>query len=164
MLDDVWTTRRWTIGAASFAFVALALVVGLMLAGDDGSEPAPKAASTAGIEAVASGSEAAAPEGGQRGLATEPCEPGAGGACREASQGEGEEPAGSTQETPTTDDVVASPGHSDQEQDRPAVAGQPNANPDHYGPGGEPEAEPSLPTAEGVRDEAATAPSRNPDH
>jgi hypothetical protein len=91
----------------------------------------------------------------------EPC--GAGdGACRDAHRIESGS-AGLTQETSTTDDVVAPPGRSEQERDLP-VAEEPNVNPDHYGPGGEPEAAPSLPAAEGARDETATRPNRNPDH
>jgi hypothetical protein len=131
MLDDMRTTRRWLAGAASLSFVALALVVGLMLAGDDDGAPATTAAPAAGTDRAASGSEAL--------------------------------PAG-TQETPTTDGVVAPPGRSEQERDLPAAAEEPNVNPDHYGAAGEPQPEPSLPAAEGVREETATAPNRNPDH
>ncbi|HET6832003.1 MAG TPA: hypothetical protein VFH44_11715 [Solirubrobacterales bacterium] len=68
------------------------------------------------------------------------------------------------QEAPTTDEVAAPPGLSDQEQDRPATAGQANVNPDHYGNGGEPAPDPSQPSAEGAREEIDGPPNRNPKH
>jgi hypothetical protein len=159
MLDDIRTTRRRLAGAASLGFVALALVVGLMVAGDDDGGPATTAAPTAATDRIARGSEAR-PEGGQGGSAAAPCD-GGDGACRDAHRSKAES-AESTQETLTTDDVVAPPGRSEQEQDLPA-AEAPNVNPDHYGPGGEPESEPSVPAAEGAID-GATAPNRNPNH
>lgn len=160
MLDDIWTTRRWIVGVASFALVALALVVGLLIAGDEGDENATAAApvTTTAAGSGESGGGEGRRAGGSCAAAGADCGPP--GTRRESGDGA----AGGETSGPATAPEASGGGAdlSPPEQGREVNATEPNANPDHYGPGGEPEAEPSLPAAEGVRGE--TAPNRNPDH
>lgn len=164
MLDDIRTTPRWFSGAASLGFVALALVVGLLLAGDDDDDAAtpvaPTATTAAGSET--SGGREGSPNGGF-------CEA-AGAGCgspysRHATGGDPSE-SGSVVPASAADESAdgIDPSAQEQEQGRRTEVTEPNVNPDHYGPGGEPVAEPSVPAAEGALDETATAPNRNPNH
>lgn len=152
--------RRWAAGAASLGLVALALLVGLKLAGEEregvtaspiaaGGSMQPRQRSDHGEAAVRAADSctdhdrSCGPVRAQVAARRDPAEAGS------------PESGGSAS-------TAAATNLSPQEAEGQPVADQPNINPDHYGPGGEPEPEPGGPTAEGTRE--ATAPNRNPDH